>query len=185
MSTFGRMQTNQGPAGPGKSSGEVTRRIRTGAELDGGGGADGQRAGGPGIGGNRAGGGAVRRGFGVLMLIEAATLAVAAILHLGAHIPLGFLTVRGTHQSDAAFPELLIAAVLAAGSVAVFRFPDRARWAALAATWFAVAGVILGLSITASGDGPAKAPNVAYHVCLLAVLVTGLLALLRDTPRPR
>jgi hypothetical protein len=185
MSTFGRMQTNQGPAGPGKSSGEVTRRTRTGAELDGGGGADGQRAGGPGIGGNRAGGGAVRRGFGVLMLIEAATLAVAAILHLGAHIPLGFLTVRGTHQSDAAFPELLIAAVLAAGSVAVFRFPDRARWAALAATWFAVAGVILGLSITASGDGPAKAPNVAYHVCLLAVLVTGLLALLRDTPRPR
>jgi hypothetical protein len=55
----------------------------------------------------------------------------------------------------------------------------------VAATWFAVAGVILGLSITASGDGPAKAPNVAYHVCLLAVLVTGLIALLCDTPHPR
>lgn len=121
----------------------------------------------------------------MLMLIEAGTLAVAAILHLGAHIPLGFLTVRGTHESDAAFPELIIAAVLLAGSVAVFRFPDRARRAALAATWFAAAGVILGLSITTSGDGPAKAPNVAYHVCLLAVLVTGLIALLRDAPRPR
>jgi multisubunit Na+/H+ antiporter MnhG subunit len=93
--------------------------------------------------------------------------------------------VRGTHQSDAAFPELIIAAVLVAGSVAVFRFPDRARRAALAASWFAVAGVMLGLSITAGGDGPAKAPNVAYHVCLLAILVARLAALLRDSPRPR
>jgi hypothetical protein len=139
----------------------------------------------PGISAKRAGGGAVRKRFGVLMLIEAGTLVVAAVLHLGAHIPLGFLTVRGTHQSDAAFPELIIAAVLVAGSVAVFRFPGRARPAALAATWFAVAGVILGLSITASGGGPAKAPNVIYHVCLLAVLVTGLIALLRDRPRLR
>lgn len=153
------MQTDQGPAGKAENSGE--------------------------LGGKRAGGGAVRRGFGVLMLIEAGTLVVAGILHLGAHIPLGFVTVRGTHQSDAAFPELIIAAVLVAGSVAVLRFPDRARLAALAATWFAVAGVILGLSITASGGGPAKAPNVTYHVCLLAVLVTGLIALLRDKPRPR
>jgi peptidoglycan/LPS O-acetylase OafA/YrhL len=156
------MQTNEGPAGRTATSGEAAGRA--------------------GIGGEPAGGGAVRRGFGVLMLVEAGTLAVAAILHLGAQIPLGFLTVRGTHQPDAAFPELIIAAALVAGSWAVFRFPDRARRAALAVNCFAVAGVILGLSITASGDGPAKAPNVAYHACLLAVLVTGLIALLRDAP---
>jgi hypothetical protein len=167
MNTVGPMQTNAEPAG--RTPGSDDPAGRPGGE--------------PGTsGGEPAGGGAVRRGFGVLMLVEAGTLAIAAILHLGVHIPLGFLTVRGTHQSNAALPELIIAAVLALGSAAVFRFPGQARRTALAATCFAVAGVILGLSITASGDGPAKVANVTYHACLLAVLVTGLVALLRETP---
>lgn len=48
-----------------------------------------------------------------------------------------------------------------------------------------MAGVILGLSITASGDGAAKVPNVTYRAWLLAVLVTGLVGPLREGAGPR
>jgi hypothetical protein len=122
----------------------------------------------------------VRVWFGILMVAEAITLAIAATLHFDASIPLGFATIKGVHEPSAAGPELVIAAVLVLAAVPVFAGWASARRIAVGATWFAALGVILGLSITARGNGPATVPNVTYHSCLLAVLVTGLILLHRS-----
>jgi hypothetical protein len=45
---------------------------------------------------------------------------------------------------------------------------------------FATLGVLVGLFTTAVGVGPRTAPDVAYHVAILAVLAVGLAIALRD-----
>jgi hypothetical protein len=63
--------------------------------------------------------------------------------------------------------------------VAIFRFPERARRAGLAATGFALAGFLVGLSITARAG---HWPDVAYHTAILPLLL-GAFVLLYRLPR--
>ena len=111
------------------------------------------------------GGRAPSRRTGAAMAAEAATFALAS----AAHFATGF--------TDAAIPELLIAAVLGLGSSAVlFQWPH--AWGAAAATTsFAALGTIVGLTIIAAGRQ--DAPDLAYHATILAALAATLIALWR------
>ena len=104
---------------------------------------------------------------GRLMLIEAVTFAIASILHFG---------VAETFIA-AAIPEAIIAVVLAAGALAVMR--RGSRWLGLATTIFALAGVIIGLSVIIGG--PVSRPiDLAYHATIFVALVVTVVLLLRS-----
>jgi Na+-transporting NADH:ubiquinone oxidoreductase subunit NqrB len=117
--------------------------------------------------------GTVIRRIAALMIVEAATLAVASALHLSGSV----------HGRSAPFDpdragvaEAIIGAVLVAAAFVMFRAPARARTFGIAATGFAIAGFLLGLSFTARGG---HLPDVAYHLTMLPVLIGGLIVLLR------
>jgi FtsH-binding integral membrane protein len=111
------------------------------------------------------------RRTGTAMAAEAATFALASAAHFAA----GF--------TDAAIPELVIAAVLGLGSSAVLSRRQRARGAAAGATSFATFGTIVGLTIIATGRQ--DAPDLAYHATILTALVATLIALWRQRDAAR
>jgi hypothetical protein len=99
------------------------------------------------------------------MMAEAATFALASATHFA------------TGFTDAAIPELLIAAALGLGSSAVlFKWPHAWGVAAIT-TSFAALGTIVGLTIIATGRQ--DAPDLAYHATILAALAATLIALRR------
>ncbi|TMF98862.1 MAG: hypothetical protein E6I10_04050 [Chloroflexi bacterium] len=106
---------------------------------------------------------------GRLMLAEAVTFAIASILHFG--VAESFI--------DAAIPEAIIAVVLGAAAIAVMRRGAGSLGLALAATLFALAGVIIGLSVIIGG--PVSRPiDLAYHATILVALVGTVVLLLRS-----
>src|SRR5215831_2512800 len=103
------------------------------------------------------------RRTGTAMAAEAATFALAS----AAHFATGF--------TDAAIPELVIAAVLGLGSSAVLPQRQHAWCTAVGATSFATFGTIVGLIIIATGRQ--DAPDLTYHATILAALVATMTAL--------
>jgi hypothetical protein len=96
------------------------------------------------------------------MACEAATLAVASILHL---------------PNRAGIAEAIIGVVLAAGALAMVRVPAGARTIGIVLNSLAIAGFLNGLIMTArAGDAPA----IAYHLAVLPVLVASVVALARS-----
>jgi len=114
----------------------------------------------------------------VLMVGEALTFLLAALLHLG--IPLGFSEPR---IIPAAIVEGLCGLFLAGSTYAVFARTRLAWGVALTAHLFAVAGVLLGIIALALGVGPSTVANTIYHRVILGVLVVVLLLL--ATPAAR
>lgn len=119
-----------------------------------------------------------------LMAAEAASLAVMSTLHLSGVVGGG----SGPYRPHAAgIAEAIIGVVLLAGAAAGARRPGRAWPATLAALVFAIAGFLVGVTITISG-GPAI--DIAYHCTVLPLLVLTLILLVRrpgkerPTPRP-
>jgi hypothetical protein len=110
------------------------------------------------------------RGIGLAMVAEAATFALASAIHFG------------TGFTRAAIPELLIAAVLAAGGSAVLTQRAHAWGAAVGTTAFATFGTMVGLAIIASGRQ--DLPDLVYHASILTALVITLAALARTRPEP-
>ncbi len=108
----------------------------------------------------------------VLMVGEALTFLLAALLHLG--IPLGFSEPR---IIPAAIVEGLCGLFLAGSTYAVFARTRLAWGVALAAHLFAVAGVLLGIIALALGVGPSTVANTIYHRVILGVLVVVLVLL--------
>src|SRR5881409_3134351 len=92
---------------------------------------------------------------GRLMLAEEVTFAIASILHFG--VAESFI--------GAAIPEAIIAVVLGAAAIVVKRRGAGARGLALAATLFALAGVIIGLSVILGGR-VSRPIDVAYHAII-------------------
>ena len=104
---------------------------------------------------------------GRLMLAEAVTFAIASILHFG--VAESFI--------GAAIPEAIIAVVLGAAAIAVMRRGAGSWGLALAATLFALAGVIIGLSVIISG--PVSRPiDLAYHATIFVALIVTVVLLL-------
>ena len=116
----------------------------------------------------------------VLIVGEAITFLLAALLHLGIQFPLGFSEPR---IISAAIAEGLCGIFLAVSAYAVFVRKTWAWWGAIAAHAFAVAGVLLGITALALGLGPSTVANTIYHRVMLGVLVV-VLALLA-TPGAR
>lgn len=121
----------------------------------------------------------VGAGFGMLMLVEAASLAVMSVLHLTGTLDQGHPPYRA---GDAGIAEALIGLVLLVAAIAVLRIPDRSRSTAIGATAFAIVGFAVGITITVKGG---DAFDVAYHATVLPILVATLVLLLRSRPRRR
>jgi len=117
------------------------------------------------------------RGVAVVMMIEAASLAVASAVHLSGHV-----SGRGEpfDAGHAGIAEAIIGAVLLCAAVAMLRTTRPARTIGLAASGFATAGFLFGLSITARGG---HWPDIAYHLAVLPVLIASLVVLARSAPR--
>ena len=100
----------------------------------------------------------------VLMLLEAASLAVMSAVHL---------------PNDAGVAEAIICLVLVAGATALIRRTSRAQIAAGLSVGFAILGFLVGLRFTTQTGGV----DLAYHLVVLPVLVLTELMLL--APRRR
>ena len=105
------------------------------------------------------------------MLAEAVTFAIASILHFG---------VAETFIG-AAIPEAIIAVVLGAGALAVMRRTASSWWVGLATTLFALAGVIIGLSVILGGR-VSRPFDLAYHATIFVALVVTVVLLVIARP---
>jgi hypothetical protein len=114
----------------------------------------------------------VRQPIRVFLLVEAAAFAVAALAHSG-------VLVHGYQHQQARVAESLTALVLLAGLALSWLRPAWTRQAGIAAQGFALLGTLVGLFTIALGVGPQTAPDVAYHLGILAVLVWGLVVAAR------
>jgi hypothetical protein len=116
----------------------------------------------------------------VLMLVATVTFIVASVIHFGAAIPLGFVTIPSDPFRGAAIPEAVIAVALAAGSIAFVARKGTAWWPAFAAVALAVVGVLVGLSVIIRGR-VSRTGDLAYHGSILILLLVIMVLLL--TPR--
>ena len=110
-----------------------------------------------------------------LMVVEAATLAVASALHLSGSVQGRSAPFNAGHAGVA---EAIIGGVLAAGAVVMFRPPAPGR----STTGFAIAGFLVGLNFTARGG---HLPDIAYHITMSPVLIGSLIVLVRVGPSAR
>jgi hypothetical protein len=114
----------------------------------------------------------------LLLLLEASTFVAAAVIHLGA-------LLEGYGHREAGTAETVTAAVLLVGLALTWAPSPWPRRAVVGAQAFATLSVLVGLFTIVVGVGPRTAPDIAYHVGILAVLVVGLAIALRDgTPSP-
>jgi hypothetical protein len=105
--------------------------------------------------------------------LVALSLVLASALHLS-----GVVHGRGApfDADRAGIAEALIAAVLAVCAFRLVRVGLRARVLGLWGVGFAILGFCWGLNITARGG---RGPDIAYHICVLPVLIGCWLLLLR------
>jgi hypothetical protein len=105
--------------------------------------------------------------------LVAMSLVVASAMHLS-----GVVHGRGApfDADHAGIAEALIAAVLAVCAFRLARVGPRARALGLWGVGFAIVGFCWGLNITARGG---RAPDIAYHMCVLPILVGCWVVLLR------
>jgi hypothetical protein len=103
----------------------------------------------------------------LLLLVEAASFAVASLIHSGRMI-------QGYEHPQARIAEGVIALVLLAGLALTWIRPQWLRRAALSAQGFAFLGTLVGVFTILVGVGPRTAPDIAYHVGILFVLAWGL-----------
>jgi hypothetical protein len=109
------------------------------------------------------------------MAIEAATLAAFAALHLSDALRPGSGSGPGSPNGyGAGIAEAIICAVLVLGLRAFTRSPARGRLTALAATGFAIAGFIVGLTFTVHGGATI---DLVYHATMFPVLIVTALML--------
>jgi hypothetical protein len=109
------------------------------------------------------------------MAIGAATLFGASAIHFGLFGPIDSFAA-------AALPEAIIGGVLALGLIAKIVWWPGSWPVALAATLFAVAGTLFGLSVTIPRG---EIGDIAYHLALFAILLAATAMLVRARPRAR
>jgi hypothetical protein len=113
----------------------------------------------------------------VLVVGEALVFLIAALVHLGIHIPVGVMVLAEPRIVPATIVEGLCGFVFAGSAYGVFTRRQWAWTATTAAHIVALAGVLLGMVALAVGAGPHTAANALYHRVMLVVLGGGLLLL--------
>ena len=119
----------------------------------------------------------------VLVVFETVAFLLAALLHLGARIPVGFAVLATDQILPAAIVEGLAALVFAVSAYTVFTRTAWAWPAAIIAHAFALGGVLLGMWAIAAGFGPHSVLNDTYHRLMLVVLLAGLALLLTPSAK--
>ncbi|MCI0393546.1 MAG: hypothetical protein L0332_31690 [Chloroflexi bacterium] len=112
--------------------------------------------------------------IGIVVLMEAVVFLLAALLHLGVPIPLGFSEPR---ILPAAIVEGLIGLVFAASAYAVFAHQSWARLATMAAHALAIGGTLLGVVAMALGPGLGTEANKIFHWVMFVIAATVLVFL--------
>jgi len=116
-----------------------------------------------------------------LMLVEAVTLGIASIVHFGVVIPLGVITLDDPF-AGARIPEAIIAIVVGVAAISLLTGWAGAWWLALAAALFAIAGVIIGVSVVLFGT-VSRPGDLVYHFSLLVALLVTVALLLTPAAR--
>ena len=119
---------------------------------------------------------AVGRVHGVVMLVEAAILCVAAALHFG------LWAVRGEQAPNSAIGELIVAVALVCGAVVVLAGTPHARLLAFVVTGFALLGVIAGLTAIALDLAPRTIPDLVCYLVIMVVLLISFGVLMSRRP---
>lgn len=101
-----------------------------------------------------------------LLLVEAASLLVAAALHAG-------IVIRGPFE-QAAIYEGSLGVIVAIALGLTFLAPGSAGLLGLAAQALTLAGASLGLYLALLGVAPNTPLDIVYHVALIGLLVVGL-----------
>ncbi len=114
------------------------------------------------------------RAVSVLIVLEAATFLVAALLHTGVPVPLGLAVLEEPVIVPATIVEGLCGFFLAIGAYAIFTHRSWAWTAAFSAHVFSVLGVLLGIFALSVGAGPRTDLNDVYHRVVLVALLVGL-----------
>ncbi|HEY4452792.1 MAG TPA: hypothetical protein VGN81_00650 [Pseudonocardiaceae bacterium] len=117
--------------------------------------------------------GAVGRVHGTVMLVEAVSFAVAAVVHLGHRIG----PVSGELATGTAVVELIMAGLVGLGALAVLTGALRARLFAFLVTLLAVIGVIYQLVTISLATGPRTIPDLGFDIAMMAVLLISLAVL--------
>jgi len=112
-----------------------------------------------------------------LLLVEAATYVIVALVHFG-------VLTTGFEHRQAGTAESLIAAVLPVGLALAWTGLASARTIGLAAQGIALAGTLVGVFTIAIGVGPRTVPDIAYHITIIVVLVGGLIVAWRAPRQP-
>jgi hypothetical protein len=107
------------------------------------------------------------------------TLVLASILHSGVAVPLGATTFRDPF-TGAAIPEAVLGVLCLLGAAAVLARWAPAYWLASVAAGLSILGTAYGLRVTVGGN---RTGDIAYHLCLLALLLAAGLLLLRGDVR--
>ncbi len=108
----------------------------------------------------------------LLLLLEAAAFAAAALVHSG-------YAIAGYEHGKARIAESVIALVLLTALVSTWIRPVLTRSIAMAAQGFALLGTLVGAVTIAVGVGPRTTPDIVYHAGLLVVLTWGLIVTAR------
>ncbi len=121
--------------------------------------------------------------FRVLVVVEALSFLIFAVLHVGVRIPLGFATIGTDRIEDAAIAEGISGALLALSACALLA---RRRWAlgaTVLAQAFSLVAVLVGIAAIAAGLGPSSPENDVYHRVLAPVLALSLIWLVTPAGR--
>lgn len=108
----------------------------------------------------------------LFLLFEAAAFTSAALIHLG-------LLMSGYEHQEAATAESVIGIVLLVGLALSWIRPGTTRRVGLAVQIFALLGTLVGIVAIAIGVGPRTVPDIAYHIGIVVVLVSGLVVAAR------
>ena len=112
------------------------------------------------------------RAIRIFLLTEGAAFLAAALVHFG-------VLLHGYEHRKAGTAESVIGVVLLVSWLWTWIRPRSTRMAGLGAQAFALFGTFVGLFTIAIGVGPRTAPDIAYHIGIIAVLASGLIVAAR------
>ena len=115
----------------------------------------------------------------LFLLVEGASFLAAGLIHRG-------VIFGGYTHQQASIAEATIAIVLLVGLGLTWIWPGQTRLIGLVAQAVALLGTLVGAFTIAIGVGPRTAPDIVYHITILAVLTWGLVVAARapaDTPQ--
>ena len=110
----------------------------------------------------------------LFLLLEGATFVAASLIHSGVFI-------HGYEHPAARAAEGVIAVVLLGGLALTGIAPTWTRRIGIIAQAFALLGTLVGIFTIINGIGPRTAPDLIYHIAIVAVLAWGLVVAARAT----